>query len=153
MQYYATFDENGSPTAFYPDDVHPSAPDGAVQITEEQWREFIDNQGLRRWQNGTVVIYTPPAPAAEPTRVTQRQIRLALIDAGVTLDPDAWIDSLIDATTWDDKTKAKAKSDWRHADYIARDYPLLNDAAATAQAGVTAEQIDGFFALALTEPA
>lgn len=57
----ATFDSNGLPVAFYPSDVwRPSAiPAGAVKITDEQYREFIENPGLRRFSNGAVETYQP----------------------------------------------------------------------------------------------
>ncbi len=41
-------------------------PSEAVEITTEQWNDFLDNQGSRRWDNGEVVEYTPPAPEPEP---------------------------------------------------------------------------------------
>lgn len=37
-------------------------PAEAVAITEEQHRELLQNQGLRRWENDAVVPYEPSAP-------------------------------------------------------------------------------------------
>jgi len=37
-----------------------------VDITDEQWQDFIDNQGLRRWDGSKVVEYTPPTQEPEP---------------------------------------------------------------------------------------
>lgn len=36
-------------------------PPEAIEITTDQWNEFLDNQGARRWDNGQVVEYSPPA--------------------------------------------------------------------------------------------
>jgi len=48
-QKYAVFNELGLPQAFYDSDIHSNIPENAIQITEEQWIEFIQNQGRRRW--------------------------------------------------------------------------------------------------------
>lgn len=62
MKYFAMLDDTGFPTAFYCDEIHgDSIPVGVIEITEEQWREFVDNPGQRRWDNGQVVEYSPPA--------------------------------------------------------------------------------------------
>ncbi|WP_235925510.1 hypothetical protein [Brucella pseudintermedia] len=58
---YAIFNNQGLPTAFYCLDVHgDKIPPDAIKITEEQWLEFIENQGARQWVNGQVVEYSPP---------------------------------------------------------------------------------------------
>ncbi|MCO7736479.1 hypothetical protein NJB95_07620 [Brucella intermedia] len=68
MKYFAMFDEAGFPTAFYCEEIHgDSIPVGVIEITEDQWLEFVDNPGQRRWDNGRVVEYTPPA--VEPVTV------------------------------------------------------------------------------------
>ncbi|WP_454622784.1 hypothetical protein [Brucella anthropi] len=59
--YKAVFDVTGLPLGFYSTEVHGDAiPENAVDVTEEQWSEFIENQGARRWRNGQVVEYSPP---------------------------------------------------------------------------------------------
>ena len=59
---HAIFNEHGLPQAFYAAEIHGDAiPADTVEITDEQWQEFIDNQGLRRWSDGTVVTFEPPA--------------------------------------------------------------------------------------------
>jgi len=80
--YWAKFDANGFPIAFYVSDVWPEQPDGLVEITEAQWREFIENQGLTAWSNGAVVPYTPPASPAVYV-VTPVQARVTLLNAGL----------------------------------------------------------------------
>jgi len=58
---YALFDEKGFPIAFYDSDIHSNIPENAIQITEEQWVEFIQNQGRRRWnfEKGQVEEFNP----------------------------------------------------------------------------------------------
>lgn len=67
MKKLATLDENGFPTAFYRPGVHDDiAPADAVEISDEQWLELIDNAGLRRWDGSQVVEYSPSIPEPEP---------------------------------------------------------------------------------------
>ena len=63
IHYFVTLDASGLPLEFYNDDVHAVIPEGATEITEEQWQDFIQNTGLRRWDAATssVVAYAPPA--------------------------------------------------------------------------------------------
>jgi len=68
---YVIFDENGFPKAFYSPDIHgDNIPEEAIEITEEQWLEFINNQGRRRWdfEKKEVVEYVPPPPSVEELR-------------------------------------------------------------------------------------
>ena len=63
----AVFDDNGFPIAFYSSDIHgDNFPAEALEITDEQWLEFIENPGARKWSNGQVVEYIPPAPEPAP---------------------------------------------------------------------------------------
>lgn len=61
MKIYAAFGSDGFPLAFYCDELHGDnvSPD-AIEITEDQWRDFIDNSGNRKWADGEVVEYAPP---------------------------------------------------------------------------------------------
>lgn len=64
----AFFSNEGFPRGFYSDEIHgENIPDGAIEITHEQWKEFIDNVGFRIWDNGHVLIYQPPTPEPVPT--------------------------------------------------------------------------------------
>ncbi|MBS9720163.1 hypothetical protein JYU29_05615 [Tianweitania sp. BSSL-BM11] len=74
MPVYAKFDAIGLPLGFWPDEIYPDAEDGAphpavpadaVRITRQQWQAFVSNSGARRWDDGHVVPYEPPA-APEP---------------------------------------------------------------------------------------
>lgn len=59
-QKFAQFNETGFPTGFYDSNIHgKNIPKDAVKITNEQWNEFVNNQGSRIWQNGKVVEYVP----------------------------------------------------------------------------------------------
>ena len=62
---YATFDDNGLPTGFYDDSIHKSIPASAVAITNEQWQDFLNNQGQRRWSGTEVVEYIYHSTSAE----------------------------------------------------------------------------------------
>lgn len=117
---FGAFDAEGFPLAFYSDDIHTDIPAEAVQITDEQWSEFINNQGLRRWVNGEVVVYDPPAP--EP--VAQRIEWGSLIRAMTNEEASAF-DAAVQA--------ADARFRWliQKTAYIATDdpdYPTLKAA-------------------------
>jgi len=65
---YAIFDEQGFPKAFYSPDIHgDNIPKEAIEITDEQWQEFISNQGKRKWdfEKKEVVPYEPPPPSLD----------------------------------------------------------------------------------------
>lgn len=59
-QKYAQFNQDGFPIGFYDDGIHKDIPKKSVKITNEQWQEFLDNQGQRIWQDGAVVEYVEP---------------------------------------------------------------------------------------------
>jgi len=57
----AVLKESGVPRAFY-DPEFQTAPEGAVEISEAQWQEFLSHPGARRWHGGEVVAYEAPTP-------------------------------------------------------------------------------------------
>lgn len=57
---YAILDKNGLPTAFYSDDIHENIPADAIEITDEQWLECLNNQGARQFVNGALIAYEAP---------------------------------------------------------------------------------------------
>lgn len=63
---FATLNENGTPSGFYPSDIWPIPPEDAVEISPDDWREFLDYQGQRRWDGQRVVEFTPTPPAPAP---------------------------------------------------------------------------------------
>lgn len=50
-------------------------PAEAIEISDIQWQEFLSNQGLRKWQNGQVVDYTPPPPVPITADVERERAR------------------------------------------------------------------------------
>jgi hypothetical protein len=71
---YTTLDANGLPTAFYSDDIHKNIPTDAIEITDEQWLECINNSGARQFVNGVLIAYVSP--------ITQEQL-LKAIEAAI----------------------------------------------------------------------
>ena len=74
---YAIFDAQGFPKAFYTPEVHTNIPKKAIKITDEQWLEFINNQGQRKWDftKNDVVVYEPPPPTPEELKAQiQKQL-------------------------------------------------------------------------------
>jgi len=70
MIVMATFDADGFPTGFYPLILFgESFPEGAVEIGQDEYSEFVQNIGRRRWVDGEVVEYIPP-PVEIPDPVT-----------------------------------------------------------------------------------
>lgn len=56
---FATLNNIGQPTGFYSPEFHSVIPEDAIEITDDQWQEFLNNQGTRILKNGKVVKYTP----------------------------------------------------------------------------------------------
>jgi len=79
MKKYALLNEIGIPTAFYSSEIHgENMPDGVVEITHEQWREFLEFPMNRKMENGEVVEYASPVPA--PTVTDYENAIQALIE-------------------------------------------------------------------------
>jgi hypothetical protein len=66
---YATHDGYNI-TGHYEDTINTIIPDGAVPITDEQWK--LSCAGLLRIENGTPVEYYQPGPTIEDRRISQR---------------------------------------------------------------------------------
>lgn len=145
---YAIFDAVGLPVAFYaPEIVTP--PAGAMQITDAQWQEMIDNAGQRRWDGAAVVAYEPP-PAAPlvPASISRRQFfQQAAID-GIITEDDALaavstgalpsvLQALVDAAPAGEQFAARMAL---AAQTIERSHPLT----ATIAAALTVDA-DAFF--------
>lgn len=77
---YAIFDEQGFPKAFYDDQIHTDIPKEAIQITEQQWLEFVNNQGKRKWDfdEKVVVVYEPPPPSLNELKAQKQKELLRL---------------------------------------------------------------------------
>lgn len=60
----ARFDSDGRPVAFFDPELeypHEDLSD-TVPISDEDWEEFINNPGARRWDGEKVVPCDPPQP-------------------------------------------------------------------------------------------
>lgn len=77
-------DVNNIPIAFYETIVNPaeSIPADAIDITEEQWLEFIENRGKRKWNPSTLAVenYTPTIPLADIKSIKISEIVTAYVD-------------------------------------------------------------------------
>ncbi|KAA0970318.1 hypothetical protein FPY71_07275 [Aureimonas fodinaquatilis] len=69
IKYFASFDNNGFPTAYYWGEMWPVVPANTVEISEAHYLEFINNSGARVWDGEKPVVYEPPAPDPEPIRI------------------------------------------------------------------------------------
>jgi len=104
---YAVFDEHGFPQAFYSPDIHgDKIPAEAIEITDEQWLEFINNQGKRRWdfEKKEVVEYVPPPPSLEELRAIVDNERKNKVES-LLLPTDYVIIKLQEAKVLGDETK------------------------------------------------
>lgn len=111
----------------------------AEAFTDQQWRAFIDNGGLRKWQDGHVVPHTPPAPEpVVPDRLSRRQFRLAFIDAGLLEQVDAWV------ATQDIRTQAA----YADSSTFLRTDEMLQQGF--AELGFTNNQIEAFFSTSVS---
>ncbi|NKB37843.1 MAG: hypothetical protein GKR93_11855 [Gammaproteobacteria bacterium] len=54
----------------FSDDVHDSIPAGCLQITDDQWQDLIDNNGLRRIENDAVVVIDHPLENIKADRIS-----------------------------------------------------------------------------------
>jgi len=80
MTIRATFNGDGFVTGFYPSGiVGDNYPEDTVEISTEQYQDLLTYQGLRRYVDGKIVEYTPPAPV--PTADDFRRAIQSLIDA------------------------------------------------------------------------
>lgn len=127
---YASFDATGKITGFYSEDIHGQAgsafckiPVGAIQITDEEWRNCIDNPG--KWmvdvQTKALALTPPPPPPPPPTAAellvsirVQRDARLAACDW--TQLPDSAL-------------AADKKAFWTTYRQALRDFPATCDPA------------------------
>lgn len=131
----ALFDAAGLPVGFW-EAGRKDIPDGAVEIADVQWREFLAHQGYRKWTGAGVAVYEPPPTV--PAAVYPLQARKALRQAGLKEQVDAHI-----ATLTEPEQEA-----WEYAIQIERDHPTV--ASAAAALGLTDEQVDDLFRLAAT---
>ncbi|MCA2377588.1 hypothetical protein ATU3C_12590 [Agrobacterium genomosp. 3 str. RTP8] len=141
---YGVF-EDGFPKGFYSEELHgENIPAEAVEITDDQWLELINNQGMRRFVNGEVVEYSPPVEPVPPSPITRRQLRLTLVRNGISL---AGVEAAIAAMP-EGLTKEEAQIEWADASTFSRNHPTLLLIATSL--GLTESQVDAMWRQAVT---
>ncbi|MNE05795.1 hypothetical protein D3C80_983690 [compost metagenome] len=141
---YGVF-EDGFPKGFYSDELHgDNIPAEAIEITDEQWLELINNQGMRRFVNGVVVEYSHPIEPVPPAPITRRQLRLTLVRNGISLSS---VEAAIAAMP-DGLAKEEAQIEWADASTFNRIHPTLLLIAGAL--GLTEAQVDAMWAEAVT---
>ena len=151
MKINALFDNDGFPVSFFPDVVdYKNIPDNAVSISEDQWREFIEHAGQRKWENGEVVTYTPPPPAPVFPALSSRQFWQAALAIGVK-EEDLIADIANKDSPFyitDDDDRESVLIDITKATTFTRDYKLLKKMAEVNK--IPDEQLDTLWNWAAT---
>lgn len=89
--YHATIDAEGAASGFYCDEIHARIPEGAVPLTEAEWRDWVEHQAERRWLDGVLVAIEPPTrPLVQVQAVARAAIDAAAEGARLrTITPGA----------------------------------------------------------------
>jgi hypothetical protein len=88
MTIYATFSEAGFVRSFLHLADGEPAPEGAVPLTEEQFADLVEYQGLRRWTGTRIEVIEPLRPPAVMS-VSAAQAKTALYNHGLLDDVEA----------------------------------------------------------------
>ncbi len=78
---FTQLDADGFSLGFWHSDVHVDIPEDAIEITLEQYQEYIDNQGFRRFVGGALVQFDPPPPPEPEIRVYKAAMFRKMTDA------------------------------------------------------------------------
>ncbi|HEU4708296.1 MAG TPA: hypothetical protein VFS17_03195 [Methylophilaceae bacterium] len=112
---YAFFNAQGRVEIACNDDTIDQLPAGAVELTQEQWNDRFN----LRLQDGEL-INDPIVPEVEvPQRVTMRQARLALLQAGLLDNVAAAIEGM------PSPQKEAAQIEWEYSQEVHRDKALV----------------------------
>ncbi|TDR35687.1 hypothetical protein [Aquamicrobium defluvii] len=111
-----------------PEALLSTYPAGTVQVPIKPGADF-------EWQNSEWVYVAPPPPPA-PDRVSSRQFKLQLLEAGLLDSVDAWI------ATQDRATQIA----YANSGTFVRDDPMMQ--AGFAALGFTEQQVDDFYTAA-----
>jgi len=66
QQYFVDFDDNGSVSGFYVDEIHgDNIPASAIPITIEQWQEYVADSHLYKLDGETIRLKTADELLAE----------------------------------------------------------------------------------------
>lgn len=134
--YYAK-----STGGFYSPDINPVIPADAVEISDETHRALLEGQAAGKLivadADGRPTLQDPPPPPPAPIpNVSPRQIRQAL----TRLNLRQGVEAAVAAGDQD------LKDWWEFSTEFDRRHPLV--AQMGASLGVTADQLDGLWALA-----
>jgi len=108
----------------------PTYPAGTVQVPVKPGADY-------EWHDSEW-LYVEPPPQSAPDRVSSRQFKLQLLEAGILDSVDAWIETQDRAT----------KIAYANSGTFVRDDPMMQ--AGFAALGFTAEQVSAFFLEAST---
>jgi len=110
------------------EDLLPTYPEGTINVP-------LKPDADHEWQDGAWV-YVPPPPPPIPDRVTARQFKLQLLQAGLLASVEGWI-----------ATQSQAvQIAYANSGTFVRNEPMM--ASGFAALGFTPEQIDAFFTAA-----
>lgn len=110
------------------EDLLPTYPEGTINVP-------LKPDADHEWQDGAW-IYVPPPPPPIPDRVTARQFKLALLQAGMLASVEGWIGSQSQAV----------QIAYNNSGTFVRTEPMME--AGMMALGFTPEQIDAFFTAA-----
>ena len=113
----------------------PPQPENTIE-DEAQRSVTIEEDGVvivRVW------IPAPVVPPIVPAMISPRQIRLWLVENGISLSA---VDAAISSIT-DELLKEKTKIEWEFSPYVERNHPMINTLGSVL--GLTNQQIDNAF--------
>lgn len=135
---YAILDSNNSIKEIRED--YGPLPQNAVLLSDAQYNEMSGSADSWKFAGGEFQKTPIPVPGtAIPNRITMRQARLALLQAGLLTQ----VDTAIAAIAGD--AGDAARIDWQFAQTVERAHPLV--ATMTAQLNLTTKQLDDLFTL------
>lgn len=111
----------------------PSQPENTV--------EDVEQRTVTVEENGVVVVrvWVPAPVVVVPATISPRQIRLWLINHGISLSA---VDATI-ASIENEVLRETTKIEWEFSPYVERNHPMINTLGAAL--GLTGEQIDQAF--------
>ena len=92
---YAIVDQDGVVSAFYDTDIHTEIPDGAVEMTDAQWKEYLSDQHMKRFVGGNIVTRTKSKKEKDAEENASVLLTISHIDSGLSTKIDALFDCLI----------------------------------------------------------
>ncbi|MFH5949380.1 hypothetical protein, partial [Roseomonas xinghualingensis] len=74
MKIFALTDADGRATGFYIEGFNPEIPDGAIEIDEATYRDWVENTTTRRWDGSALVPSDHPAPPPAPPPLSRDEL-------------------------------------------------------------------------------